>query len=536
MDYRRGSGRYDEAPREDEPKYSRLFVIGGKSASEDELRSLFSQYGEIEYLSVKKDRSTNTNKGFSYVKFKKTSDAADAMDELNGTVIGSDSRPIKVVIASNRGDGASGPSEDITATRLFIMVPKTMEISEITEAFSAFGPVEHVSLVRDKGTGEPRGLAYVNYHKFSHAARAFENCDASFRAKFAEPKGTASGRGGRGEGRGEGRGGGGGGHWDGMSGGGGMGSGGMGGGYDYNSGMVAGYQNTMSAMMNMMQYPSITSNSCRLKVLFNPSTSKDMFWMLFNIVPGLVSCDLVEITTEGAIGCVTYSNPQSAAYALERINGFEYPTGSRIQIKIDESTGSMSTGMSMGPGASMSDKVANVPSDIKSLISTIQQATETLKSSGFGNLVGAGGGGVMEGGAGMGGGGGMGMGGGGVGMGGAMGYSGGSVDAQSVCSAKLPPRQPCVPSNTRCDERLFFVLKEAREIPDPAIITDLFCRFGDLIDAVCIRGKKCGYARYGSRLSSSQAMACLNNEDVLGSRIKIEVADEERKPKRARLD
>ena len=130
----------------------------------------------------------------------------------------------------------------------------------------------------------------------------------------------------------------------------------------------------------------------------------------------------------------------------------------------------------------------------------------------------------------MGGGGGMG--------GGAAAASGGigNVDAQNVCSAKLPARQPCVPSNTRCDERLFFVLKEAREIPDPAIITDLFCRFGDLIDAVCIRGKKCGYARYASRLSSSQAMACLNNEDVLGSRIKIEVADEERKPKRARMD
>jgi hypothetical protein len=197
--------------------------------------------------------------------------------------------------------------------------------------------------------------------------------------------------------------------------------------------------------------------------------------------------------------------------------------------------------MSMGPGAGMSGSVgsmsenggnANVPSDIKSLINTIQQATDTLKSSGFGNLVGGGGGG-MGGGVGMGG---AMSGGGSMGSGMNMGFSGGAVDAQSVCSAKLPPRQACVASNSRCDERLFFVLKEAREIPDPSIITDLFSRFGDLIDAVCIRGKKCGYARYASRLSSSQAMACLNNEDLLGSRLKIEVADEERKNKRPRVD
>ena len=516
-DYGRGGGRFDDGG---EPKYSRLFVIGGKSCSEDELRGIFSQYGDIEYISVKKDRATNQPKGICYVKFKKTSEAAEAMDELNGKPIGSDSRPIKIVIASDQKDGGSGgPGEDITATRLFIMVPKSMEIQEIKEVFSAFGEVEHVSIVRDKSTGAPRGLAYVNFYKFSHAARALENCDESFRAKFAEPKGATGDRKGRG-GRGND-------NWEGSH-----GMGGMGGGYDMGS--MGGYQqNPMASMMGMMQsYQQTTSNSCRVKVLFNPSVSKDMFWALFNIVPGLVSCDLVEMTTDGAIGSVVYNNPQSAAYAVERINGFEYPTGSRLQLKIDESTGSMSGGTSMGPAAGMGSMGGGmaaeptVPANIKSLISTIQQATETLKTSGFGNLVG----GVASVGS-MGGMGSMGGGGGGGGFGG-----GGAVDAQNVCSAKLPPKQPTLPPNTRCEERLFFVLKEAREIPDPAIITDVFCRFGDLIDAQCIRGKKCGYARYANRISSGQALETLNGEDLLGSRLKIEVADEERRNKRPRVD
>jgi len=112
----------------------------------------------------------------------------------------------------------------------------------------------------------------------------------------------------------------------------------------------------------------------------------------------------------------------------------------------------------------------------------------------------------------------------------------GGVDAQSVCSASLPPRHSLLPSNTKTDERLFFVFRDLVDLPDPAIVQDAFCRFGNLIEAQCIRNKKCGYARYGTAKSAHAAISALNGEDLLGSRIKVEVADADSRGKRPRID
>jgi len=488
--------------RDEPPKYSRLFVIGGKNQSEEELTKIFKEFGYVEYVSVKRDHNTGDPKGFSYVKFRKTSEAADALEALNGKMLPSETRPLKVIIASNMKEG-SNTQEDITATRLFIMVPKTMDSNKIKEVFGAYAPVEHVSIVHDRNSGEPRGLAYVNFHKFSDAARAFENCDESYRAKFAEPKSVSSAKRSRVDGEDS---------WD-------KGS--------FSDGSISQGSrqqfsplgpNPAAMMMSMMPRFQQTSSSCRLRVLFNPDVSKDMFWVLFNIVPGLVSCDLAEMTPDGAISIVVYNNPQSAAYAMERINGFEYPSGFRLQIQLDSSKQAFSSPTTNGPSSSNNQigvDLKNIPNHVQSLITNIKQATEALKSSGFGNLI--------------------------------SGPNGecrpelldddiSTVDAQTVCSAKLPSKQCVLPSNVRCEERLFFVLKDARHMPNPAIITDVFSRFGNLIDAACIRGKKCGYARYGDRKSANQALKMLDNEDLLGSRLKVEVAAEDWRNKRARID
>ena len=74
------------------------------------------------------------------------------------------------------------------------------------------------------------------------------------------------------------------------------------------------------------------------------------------------------------------------------------------------------------------------------------------------------------------------------------------------------------------------------EAPPPGIVTDVFCRFGNLIDAYCLRGKKCGYARYASKESAAEALAVLNDVTLVGSRLKVVEADEEKSGKRPRLD
>jgi RNA recognition motif-containing protein len=49
----------------------------------DELRELFSQFGEIEDAVVLVDRHTNRSRGFGFVTFKNAEDAGKAMGELN---------------------------------------------------------------------------------------------------------------------------------------------------------------------------------------------------------------------------------------------------------------------------------------------------------------------------------------------------------------------------------------------------------------------------------------------------------------------
>ena len=70
------------------------------SASEDAVRSLFSQFGTVQTLSLVNDRQTGTPRGFGFVEMS-TDDAAKAMQGLNGQDF--DGRAMKVNEAQERG-------------------------------------------------------------------------------------------------------------------------------------------------------------------------------------------------------------------------------------------------------------------------------------------------------------------------------------------------------------------------------------------------------------------------------------------------
>lgn len=42
-----------------------------------------------------------------------------------------------------------------------------------------YGDIEYCSIIKNKVTGESKGLGYVRYLKPSQAAQAIENCDRS---------------------------------------------------------------------------------------------------------------------------------------------------------------------------------------------------------------------------------------------------------------------------------------------------------------------------------------------------------------------
>jgi RNA recognition motif-containing protein len=75
------------------------------SASENEVRELFSQHGTVESVSLITDRETGRPRGFGFVEMARA-DATRAIQNLNGRELGG--RALRVNEAQERGGGGGG--------------------------------------------------------------------------------------------------------------------------------------------------------------------------------------------------------------------------------------------------------------------------------------------------------------------------------------------------------------------------------------------------------------------------------------------
>ena len=79
------------------------------SATEEGIETLFSQYGELESVTLIKDRDTGRAKGFGFVEFVNQADAEKAL-ELDGKDF--EGRTLKVNMAKQRESGGGGRGGD----------------------------------------------------------------------------------------------------------------------------------------------------------------------------------------------------------------------------------------------------------------------------------------------------------------------------------------------------------------------------------------------------------------------------------------
>lgn len=86
------SGRVDV----DNPPFSRIFIVCSKRHTGEDMRAAFEHFGSIEDIWVVKDKHTKENRGVCYIKFAKASSAALACEEMDGKLIGEDTKPVKV--------------------------------------------------------------------------------------------------------------------------------------------------------------------------------------------------------------------------------------------------------------------------------------------------------------------------------------------------------------------------------------------------------------------------------------------------------
>ena len=163
-------------------------------------------------------------------------------------------------------------------------------------------------------------------------------------------------------------------------------------------------------------------------------------------------------------------------------------------------------------GVGGGEGAAQLPAEIKTLVNTIQHATDMLNQAGYGDVVSVPGAATS----------------------GAVVFS-----PETMFSGELPPPQPILRGNPVSAERLFVVFKDCRgDVPPQHILNDVFSRFGNLINVYMLKGKKCGYVKYGSKESAQQAIETLNEQTLCGSFLKVMIAEDSyaEKNKRARVD
>lgn len=115
----------------------------------------------------------------------------------------------------------------------------------------------------------------------------------------------------------------------------------------------------------------------KLIVIGSPSINQDQLWKLFDIIPGMDYCQL---RLEGdqrptrSVAEVVYTNPQWAAYARDKLHGFEYPPGNRLIVKPE------SNGL---PNVFNNKSIDKHKPDILQIAETIAQASSVLQAAGI---------------------------------------------------------------------------------------------------------------------------------------------------------
>ncbi|XP_042678344.1 RNA-binding protein 45 isoform X2 [Centrocercus urophasianus] len=292
----------------DEPPNSRVFVVLGKDAGEALIRERFAPFGDIQNIWLLRDKRTNESRGIAFIKFARSSQACRAMEEMHGRSLAPDTKPIKVFIAQSRASGSHRDVEDEELTRIFVMIPKTYTEEDLREKFKMYGDIEYCSIIKNKTTGESKGLGYVRYLKPSQAARAIEECDRSYRAILAEPKNKSP---------------------ESFE-------------HEYYSNNVR--QEPRGNVFPFCAQPEFCSFeknetriqesvSKRLSVVSRLPFIQEQLFALFDLVPGLEYCDVQrDPHTNNGYAVIQYSTAASAIYAKYKLHGFEYPPGNRLTV------------------------------------------------------------------------------------------------------------------------------------------------------------------------------------------------------------
>nr|AAB25519.2 RRM9 [Drosophila melanogaster] len=169
---------------EPDPKTNLIVNYLPQTMSQDEIRSLFVSFGEVESCKLIRDKVTGQSLGYGFVNYVKQEDAEKAINALNGLRL--QNKTIKVSIARPS-------SESIKGANLYVSgLPKNMTQSDLESLFSPYGKIITSRILCDNITGEhaaglSKGVGFIRFDQRFEADRAIKELNGTTPKNSTEP-------------------------------------------------------------------------------------------------------------------------------------------------------------------------------------------------------------------------------------------------------------------------------------------------------------------------------------------------------------
>ncbi|KAH8375761.1 hypothetical protein KR200_009041 [Drosophila serrata] len=155
---------------------------------EKDLRELFSVCGEIKDAKIVRDPQTRTSLGYGFVVFENMVNAVAAQILVDGHEVRG--KKLKVAFARPRG-------EHIMNANLYLsFLPPNVDEEKLKELFGQCGKIIEAKVLRDKTTGESRGIGFIRFDLHVSALRArdtfnfycFRGSTTPISVRFRQPR------------------------------------------------------------------------------------------------------------------------------------------------------------------------------------------------------------------------------------------------------------------------------------------------------------------------------------------------------------
>lgn len=137
--------------------------------AEGELEPLFCSYGDVLEAVIIRDKASGTHKGSAFVKMASLTAADKAIRALhNIKVVDNQLGPIQVKYANGEAERLGLPVENanpgIDVGKLFVgSLPRGVQEQQVRDIFEPFGTIEEIVLLKDAGSGQTKGCAFVKF-------------------------------------------------------------------------------------------------------------------------------------------------------------------------------------------------------------------------------------------------------------------------------------------------------------------------------------------------------------------------------------